>query len=66
MASSGKKIIRTLKDFLAKLRSNEPIEVTEVRRIETPDGPMHVRRKKVLGEQGIDEETDDGIPDVLP
>lgn len=48
MSEFGKKILERLRDFTKKLERGEPIETTEVRRIQTPDGPMHVRTKKVL------------------
>lgn len=39
-------IIKALRDFADKLENGESIEITEVRREETPDGPMHVFTKK--------------------
>lgn len=41
--SPGRKIITRLRGFLRKLRKGEPFEVTRLRRVETPDGPMHLR-----------------------
>lgn len=52
MSKTGKSIVKDLKkdlrEFVRKLRQDEPIEVTEVRRVDTPDGPMHIRRKIIL------------------
>jgi hypothetical protein len=44
----GKDMIRGLREFLGKLESGQPIEITEVRREETPDGPIHTRVKKTV------------------
>lgn len=41
-------LIAGLRQFVRKLKSGEPIEVTTVRREETPDGPMHTRERRVL------------------
>ena len=48
MSELGKRLIKGLEEFLDKLKSGEEIEVTEVERFETSDGPMHVRKKKTL------------------
>lgn len=45
----GKQLADALADFVERLESGEDIEVTEVTREETPDGPMHVFRRKKLG-----------------
>lgn len=50
MITVGQKIIDGFEVFLRKLRRGEDISVTEVRRIDTPDGPMHTFDKKTLGE----------------
>jgi hypothetical protein len=42
----GKDMIRGLREFLDQLESGQPIAITEVRREETPDGPIHTRVKK--------------------
>lgn len=42
------RIIEALTEFKENLESGVPIEATEVRRVETPDGPMHLRRHKVI------------------
>lgn len=65
MSEFGEQLIEGLQDLLQKMRSGEPIEVTEVERVETPDGPMHIRRKVIYG-QGTDEEASGEVPDVLP
>lgn len=44
----SKEIVEALDDFLAKLKNEEPIEATELRRIETEDGPMFVNKKTIL------------------
>ena len=41
-------LLKSLEDFLQKLKSGEEIEFTRVIREETPDGPMHIRRKGKL------------------
>jgi hypothetical protein len=46
--SLGGKMIRGMREFLDRLESGQPIEVTEVRREETPDGPLHTRVKKTV------------------
>lgn len=38
-----------LKELADNLESGVPIEATEVRRVDTPDGPMHIRRAIVIG-----------------
>ena len=40
-----KDMIRDLKRFIQKLESNKPIKAVRVERHDTPDGPLHVRRK---------------------
>lgn len=47
MSKMGKRIIRDLREFVGKLKRGEPIEVVQIRREETPDGPMHTRRKEM-------------------
>lgn len=44
----ARRTIKRLKAFSEKLRLGIPIEATEVQRIETPDGPMHVRKRVVI------------------
>lgn len=51
MITAGQKIIDGFEVFLRKLRGGEDISVTEVRRIDTPDGPMHTFEKKALGKE---------------
>jgi hypothetical protein len=48
MSKVGKQIISGLESFLQKLQNNEPIEMIEVQKVETPDGPMHIRKKVVM------------------
>ena len=43
-----KQLIRGLKWFTRKIKSGKPIKATRVERYNTPDGPMHVRRKVLL------------------
>lgn len=43
-----KQIIKSFQELAEKLGSGQPIEVTEIKREETPDGPMHTRTKKIL------------------
>lgn len=44
----AKRLVRGMKQFIRKLKSNKPIKVTRVERIETPDGPMHVSSVRYL------------------
>jgi hypothetical protein len=46
--SSRPTIADRLQEFATKLASGEPIETTRIERVETPDGPMHVRTKGTL------------------
>jgi hypothetical protein len=48
----GQKILEGLEDFLVKLRTGQSIRVTEVRREETPDGPMHLFKEKEIAADG--------------
>lgn len=50
--SVGQKIIEGLEDFLVKLRTGQSIKVTEVRRVNTPDGPMHLFKEKEVATDG--------------
>lgn len=59
MSEIGKVLLEGLDELLQKLRNDERIEATEVRRIETPDGPVYLRRKVILGEEGSKEEGND-------
>lgn len=59
MGDIGKKILEGLEDFAKKLENGDPIEITQVERVETPDGPMHLRRKTTLrGNDGISDDED--------
>jgi hypothetical protein len=51
MITAGQKILDGLEGFLRKLRRGDDIQVTEVRRFDTPDGPMHTFEKKTLGRE---------------
>lgn len=41
MSKVGQQIIAAMEELLADMESGKPIRVTQVRRVETPDGPMH-------------------------
>lgn len=43
--SVAQKIVDRLREFAEKLEAGEDFEVTEVYRVETPDGPMHEFKK---------------------
>jgi hypothetical protein len=58
MSDFGKILIERLKHLLDDLKSGEPIGVTEVQRIDTPDGPMHIRKKVIYHERNIDRDTE--------
>lgn len=47
----GQRIRRGLKQLATDLEAGVPVEATDVRRIETPDGPMHVRRHVIIDNQ---------------
>lgn len=53
MSNFAKTVIDSMEQLLADLRAGVPIEATEVRRMETPDGPMHVRRTVVIGGKDV-------------
>ncbi len=40
-----KTIKERLEQFLADLKSGKPIKVTRIKKVDTPDGPMHVVKK---------------------
>jgi hypothetical protein len=40
-------VIRELRELADRLDRDDPVEVTEVRRVKTPDGPMHLQTKKI-------------------
>ena len=61
MSEIGKILIEGLEDLLQKLQSGEPVEGTQVERVETPDGPMHIRKNVML--DGC--KTEGEAPDVL-
>lgn len=48
--SRWKEVIADMENLVNKMRNGEEIEATEVRRVETPDGPMHLRRKVRMNE----------------
>lgn len=56
MSELGDMIIRGLERLLEDIQSDVPIEATEIERIETPEGPIFVRKKVNLNERRI---TDD-------
>lgn len=41
-------ILKSLTNFAEKLEKGEEIEVTEVKREETPDGPLHTFEKRTI------------------
>lgn len=41
-------ILRRLEEFTKQLEEGQPIQVTQIRREETPDGPMHIVVRKSL------------------
>lgn len=47
----GTKIVQSLEGFAEKLESGEPIPTTTVTRVDTPDGPMHVREEGTLNDE---------------
>jgi hypothetical protein len=50
LSDLGKRLIDGIEEFLDAVRNVREIPATEVRRIETPDGPLHLRKKIMLNE----------------
>lgn len=48
MSDVGRRMIQALREFTERLESGAPITVCMVRRIDTPDGPMHVQEPVTL------------------
>jgi hypothetical protein len=50
-------VLGGLEDLVDKLESGVPIEAVQIRRVMTPDGPMHLRRHVVIepGSRGADQ-----------
>lgn len=48
MTEVGRRTIQALREFTERLESGAPITAYMVRRIETPDGPMHVQEPVTL------------------
>jgi hypothetical protein len=48
VSDRAEELIAGLTELADKLERGEPVEVTEVTREETPDGPLHTSRKKPL------------------
>jgi hypothetical protein len=46
--SIAEQLIKSLSEFTKKLEKGEEIEATQIVRADTPDGPMHIRRRKIL------------------
>lgn len=55
-----RRAIQELREWAMQVYRGEPFEATEVRRVETPDGPMHLQTKKILTpkKEGCDGETE--------
>jgi hypothetical protein len=51
MSKLGQRLIERLKRLSEALANEEPIHVTEVTKVETPDGPMHLFEKKIWNEK---------------
>lgn len=51
MSKLGQRLIERLKRLSEALANEEPIRVTEVTKVETPDGPMHLFEKKIWNEK---------------
>lgn len=43
-----KELLKALQEFAEKLEQGVPIEATEVRRVKTPDGPMHIQKHVII------------------
>ena len=53
MSELGKRLIESLRDFAEKLERGDEIECTDVSRVATPDGPMHLRRIVRMNEKNV-------------
>lgn len=63
--SVGNRIIERLADFTERLERGEPIEAIQVRREETPDGPLHTHRKVTLMPEPIVPPTPEELAKML-
>jgi len=62
----GQKALDGLNGFLIQLETGKPIKATEVRRVDTPDGPMHIRRETTLGGDKMQKELEDKFLEKWP
>jgi hypothetical protein len=53
MSEFGTRIVSAMQELVNKLEAGDEIEMTEVRRVHTPDGPMHLRRKVRMNEKNV-------------
>lgn len=44
----GQRLVSGLERLAKKTKRGDVLEVTQVKRVETPDGPMHIREKKLI------------------
>lgn len=44
----GQRLVSGLEKLAAKMKRGDVLEVTTIKRVETPDGPMHIREKKLV------------------
>jgi Cu/Ag efflux pump CusA len=51
MTDVARRILEGLEDLMRRIKNKESVPITEVRRVDTPDGPMHVRTEKTLGDE---------------
>lgn len=65
MTTFGKELAEGLEEFLEQLRSGDPIEVTEARIVNTPDGPTLVRRKAVIHGQQTNRGSEGEVSNLL-
>jgi len=65
MSSFGERLIKGLERLLKDLQLDNPIEITDIQKIDTPDGPMRIRRRVIYHERNIDTGTEDQTPDIL-
>jgi hypothetical protein len=49
-----REIIKSLDELTKKLEKGEDIEVTEIKREQTPDGPLHTFKKKKIRRETSD------------
>lgn len=53
MSELSIKLIEALRSFSEKLERGDEIEMTELRRVQTPDGPLHLRKRVRMNDANL-------------